>query len=73
MHTNAEDLEMLINNLEHDFSVIALSETWTSKQEINCSQNLEITNLSMPHKERKLKMAVDSMLQRDSSSNQEEI
>ena len=26
---------MLINNLKHSFSVIALSETWTSKQETN--------------------------------------
>ena len=30
-----DDLEMLMNNLEHNFSVIALSETWTSKQETN--------------------------------------
>ena len=26
---------MLINKLEHNFSVIALLETWTSKQETN--------------------------------------
>ena len=35
LHANVEDLETLINNLEHNFSVVALSETWTSKQEIN--------------------------------------
>ena len=35
LYVNAEDLEMLINNLEHNFSVIALSETWSSKQETN--------------------------------------
>ena len=35
LYANAEDLEMLINNLEYNFSVIALSETWTSKQETN--------------------------------------
>ena len=35
LYANAEDLEMLINNLEHSFSVIALSERCTSKQETN--------------------------------------
>ena len=35
LYANAEDLEMLINNLEHSFRVIALSESWTSKQETN--------------------------------------
>ena len=35
LYANAQDLEMLINKLEHNFSVIALSETWTSKQETN--------------------------------------
>ena len=31
LHANAENLEILINNLKYNFSVIALSETWTSK------------------------------------------
>ena len=35
LYANAEDLEMLITNLEHNFSVIALSETWTSTQVTN--------------------------------------
>ena len=35
LYESAEDLEMLINNLEYNFSVIALSETWTSKEETN--------------------------------------
>ena len=35
LYANGEDLEMLITNLEHKFSVIALSETWTSKQVTN--------------------------------------
>ena len=35
LYANGEDLEMLITNLEHNFSVIALSETWTSKQVTN--------------------------------------
>ena len=37
LYASAEDLEMLINNLENNFSVIALSETWSSKQETNKS------------------------------------
>ena len=37
LYASAEDLEMLINNLEHNFNVIALSETWSSKQETNKS------------------------------------
>ena len=31
LYANAENLEILINNLKYNFSVIALSETWTSK------------------------------------------
>ena len=35
LYANSEDLEILITNLEHNFSVIALSQTWTSKQVTN--------------------------------------
>ena len=35
LYANAEDIEMLINNVEQNFSVIASSETWTFKQETN--------------------------------------
>ena len=33
LYKNAENLEVLIQNLEYSFSVLALSETWTSNQE----------------------------------------
>ena len=66
LYANAEGLEMLLYKLNHNFSVIALSETWTSKQEINKPfPELRNYQLAMPHKERQLKVAVDSMLKRD--------
>ena len=65
LYESAEDLEMLINNLEYNFSVIALSETWTSKEyqpfyatqgttiksdcEINVKKGLKFKSRKDPH------------------------
>ena len=43
LYANSEDLEILITNLEHNFSVIALSETWTYKQ-VTSKQLPELRN-----------------------------
>ena len=34
LQANSDKLELLTNNLNHDFNVIALSETWTSENNI---------------------------------------
>ena len=31
INANSENLEILINNLEHNFDILAVSETWTPK------------------------------------------
>ena len=43
INANSENLELLINNLDHNFDVLALSETWTPKDKQNLGKLNHIT------------------------------
>ena len=74
LYPNVEDLEMLINNLEFNFSVIDLSETSTSKQEtIKPFPELRNYQPFYATQETKTKSGCEFYVKRDYNSNQEEI
>ena len=48
LYANSANLEILINNLERNFSIIGLSETWTFKQETKLNK-IQMKKRSRPY------------------------